>query len=108
SLSRLLDHPAPALLAAPARLSRVLQRCGGETRGELAGLGAPHSVGDGEERRLRDEGVLVVPAPPPGVGQCRRLSEAQGHASYLNSVSPTRTTSPALSRFGRVRRVPLR
>ena len=34
--------------------------------------------------------------------------QATPHASYLSSVSPMRTMSPEVSRFGRVRRIPFR
>ena len=61
-----LDQRDDALLAAwrrgRARASGT--RAGRERRGDLAGLRAAHPVGDREERRRRDEGVLVV-APLP-------------------------------------------
>src|SRR5206468_12714892 len=76
-------------------------------RGDLTGLRASHPIGDSEERRLADVGVLVAPAPAAGVGDDRDVPEP-GHASNLRSVSPTRTTSPRLSRRGRSSRVPFR
>ena len=103
---RLLDQLVDALLASAAGLLRVLQRGCGQAGCELAGLGAAHAVGHREERRLDDEGVLVVPALAPRVCQHRDVDRL--HVSYRNSVSPTRTTSPAVSRFGRVSRIPFR
>ena len=57
------------LLGAPGRVERRVSRSalGGERRGDLAGLGAAHPVGDREERRVADVGVLVVPALAAGV-----------------------------------------
>src|SRR3954468_21543964 len=94
---------APRVGAVGARLP---QRRGREARGDLARLRAADPVGDREQRRLADVGVLVVPAAAAGVGGGGAARDL--HESYLSSVSPTRTTSPGVSRFGRVRRIPFR
>src|SRR5207253_8625340 len=61
----LLDQLDDEFLAVRDRLA-VQQRAGegggGERRGDLAGLGTAHPVGDREERRLADERVLVAAA----------------------------------------------
>src|SRR6266516_6757642 len=91
----LLDQsvdPLPAVASAVARI--VAERCRSEARGDLAGLRAADSVGHGEERRLADVGVLVEPAPAPGIRGGRASPESQ--SSYLNSVSPIRTMSPGV------------
>src|SRR5665647_500912 len=36
-----------------------LRSIGSDTAGHLTGLGSPHPVADGEQRRRHDEGVLV-------------------------------------------------
>ena len=41
---------------------------GGGFGGDLARLGAAHAVGDDEDRRPHEEGVLVGVALAPGVG----------------------------------------
>ena len=46
----------------------LAQRLGGKPGSDLSGLCAPHSIGDGEERRLTDEGVLVSPPSAAGIG----------------------------------------
>ena len=63
---RLLDQILDAVLAAGVGAA-LLQRGRRETRRDLARLGAAHAVGDGEERRLADVGVLV---PAPLCGRC--------------------------------------
>ena len=42
---------------------------GGQPGGDLAGLGTAHPVGDGEERRLDDEGILVPSPLAAGIGE---------------------------------------
>src|SRR5438128_266315 len=101
---RLLDEGDDACLAAGTGAA-LLQLCGGHPRRDLAGLRAAHPVGDGEERRLHDVRVLVVPSLAAGVGHARDPSD---HCSYLRSVSPSRTTSPYFNRRGRSSRVPFR
>ena len=100
---RLLDELDDAILAAALRL-RLVQRAGGERRGDLAGPRAAHAVGDREQRRPHDERVLVLPALPSGVGRDGVAPEL--HVSNLRSVSPMRTTSPGASRRSRVSRMP--
>src|SRR6266576_2524817 len=91
--------PMPAWAA-----SSLAAACSRQARGDLAGLRAAHAVGDGEERRLHDVGVLV-PAPlATGVGRACHVSDAQ--LSNLKSVSPIRTTSPGLSLRGDSSRTP--
>src|SRR5204862_2634817 len=80
---------------------------GGEARRELAGLRAAHAVGDREERRRDDVLVLVSPALLAGVRAVADLHDST-HVSYLNSVSPTRTTSPGVSLRARVSLIPFR
>ena len=70
----------------------LLERGGSEARGDLARLGAADAVGDREERRLADEGVLVLRTPATRVRE--RARAAGSHASTLRSVWPIRTTSP--------------
>ena len=72
----LLDQVVDPLLAAGELGGLVAQGRRREARGELARLGAAHPVGDREQRRLADVGVLVVPAPPAGVGDARAPSRA--------------------------------
>ena len=48
----------------------------GNARGDLTRLGAAHPVGDGEERRLEDEGVLVAAPLAAGIASCRRCPSA--------------------------------
>src|SRR6185503_13629355 len=103
----LLNQVVDPLLAARQLAGLVAQRRGCQARGELARLGAAHAVGDSEQRRLADVGVLVVPPPPAGVRDAGRLAEP-GHASYLSSVSPTRTMSPGVSRLARESLIPFR
>src|SRR5438477_120343 len=71
---------APAVAATVARV--VAHRRGRQARRQLAGLRAADPVGDREQRRLADVGVLVVPAPPPGIRDRCRLTQL--HASYLS------------------------
>ena len=72
-----------------------LERLRRDPRSDLAGLGAPHPVGDGEDRGVRVVGVLVRRPLAPGVRPGRRLSDPQRHqsapgtwSSNRNSVSP--------------------
>src|SRR4029453_18721881 len=75
-----------------------------EARGDLTGLGAPHPVGDREERRFEDVRILVVATSPPRMRQ--RRSASQFYWSYLKAVSPTRITSPGSSLLGCVSLTP--
>ena len=94
---------------AAAVAAGLVQRVGGERRGDLAGARAAHAVGDREERRLEDVRVLVVVPLAARVGADLLLADLRvtAHGSNLRSVSPTRTTSPGASRRSRVRRMPL-
>ena len=83
----------------------LLERGRGETRGDLACLGAADTVGDREERRVADERVLVLGTPATRVGE--RAGAARSHASTLRSVCPIRTTSPAVRSRAVVTRAPL-
>src|SRR5204863_4061824 len=94
---------APRVGAVGARLTERGRR---QPRRDLARLCASDPVCDCEQGRLADVGVLVVPAATAGVRGGGAACDL--HASYLSSVSPTRTTSPGVSRFGRVRRIPFR
>ena len=102
----LLDQLGDAALSA-ARCGLVLaDGAGGEARGELARLRAAHAVCDREQRGLDDVGVLVPPPLPARI--CAVAQLRNGHVSYLNSVSPTRTTSPGVSLRARVSLIPFR
>ena len=94
----LLDQLDHLLLGRALGDAVVLERRGGQARGDLSGARAAHSVRDREQRRPLDVRVLVVPPLAPGVGGGR--VGADPHTSYLRSVSPTRTTSPGARRRG--------
>jgi hypothetical protein len=64
----------------------LAKRVDREPRRNLARLRAAHAVGDGEERRLEDVGVLV--AAPPAARVRDPACLAQSHCSNFNSVSP--------------------
>ena len=93
----LLHEAVDAVLGAagPAVLTQGVR---GQPRGDLAGLGAAHAVGDGEERRLDDEGVLVVPALAAGVREHGEPRNGHGskpqvrlaHADDVASLEPAR------------------
>ena len=96
---RLPDERCDAALAV-ARAVVVGDRLDRKPGRDLAGLRAAHAVGDGEERRPHDVGVLVVPALPAGIRDGGVAAQSHHAASYRNSVSPMRTTSPGASRRG--------
>ena len=78
----------------------AVEGVGGGFRGDLAGLGAAHAVGDDEDRRADEERVLVGAALAAGVGAERLVVDPQHQSvpvSNLNSVSPIRITSPSIS-----------
>ena len=76
------DARAQALLDRPAAVGQpLLEDLDREVRGDLAGLGAAHPVGDREQRRAREEGVLVAPALAAGVGALEVLGDAQHQRS---------------------------
>ena len=85
-------HNEDAYVCEPP-LFAVADGIGGAQAGELASSLAAAAVRDDSSNGGTDG---------------RGSSETQGHCSYLSSVSPTRTTSPELRRFGRVSRIPLR
>ena len=94
---RLLDDGAQARLGVErVRLVEVAERARREPRRDLSRLGAPHPVGDGEQRGLADEGVLVAPAHAARVRQPRDGDEL--HATTRSVVSPMRSRSPSVSR----------
>ena len=70
----LLDQGDDPLLS-PLVRTALLQRRGREPRGNLAGLRAPHPVGDREERGLDDVGVLVATALATGIGDRTDVAE---------------------------------
>ena len=61
------DRLAQEVLGRPVRQVAV-EGVGGGFRGDLARLRAAHAVGDDEDRRAHEEGVLVGAALAPGVG----------------------------------------
>ena len=108
------DRLAQDLLGRPVGQVDV-EGVGRGFRGDLARLRPAHAVGDDEDRRPHEEGVLVGVALAPGVGAKGLVVDPQHvypEASYLNSVSPIRTTSPSISsaspfRVASLSRVPL-
>ena len=88
-----------ALGGASGRSISALEGAGRDPRGDLAGLRAAHPVGDGEQRRAGEVGVLVRVALPAGVGLVRLLGDCVSirTTSKRNSVSPIRITSPGVS-----------
>ena len=55
----------------------AVEGLGGGFRGDLAGLGAAHPVGDDEDRRTDEERVLVGAALAAGVGPERLVLDPQ-------------------------------
>ena len=77
-----LQHPLGEQLLGARRADvadPALERLDGQLRGDLAGLGAAHPVGDDEHRRPREEGVLVRPARAAGVGVGEVVSGGAEH-----------------------------
>jgi hypothetical protein len=72
-----------------------------DPRGDLAGLRPAHAVGDDEQRRAREQRVLVGAPLAPGVGAGVLLGDAQHQStSKVNSLSPMRTLSPGCRGLG--------
>ena len=79
-------------------LSALLECARGDSGSHLAGLRPTHAVGDGEERRAGEVGVLVRVALAAGVGLVSFFGDDQHQeTSKRNSVSPIRITSPGVS-----------
>ena len=69
-------------------------------RGDLAGLGAAHPVGDDEQRRrdVKSESSLALRWRPVSVRTaCSAIRSATQPTSSLNTVSPIWTVSPSIS-----------
>ena len=80
----------------------LLEGADGAGGGNLAGAVAPHAVGDGEEGRRRQEGVLVVRAHQPDIGRGGVAGGASvrgtgGQRRNSSSVRPMRARSPRLT-----------
>jgi hypothetical protein len=69
---RLLDERNDTVLAAP--VDGLAERRGRDARRDLAAASTAHAVGDGEDRRVADPGVLVAAALPPRMGEPRAAS----------------------------------
>ena len=71
----------------------------GDPGRDLAGLRSAHAVGDDEQRRSREQRVLVGATLSSGVGAGVLLGDAQHcqPTSKTNSLSPMRTRSPGCS-----------
>ena len=93
------------LLGAAVVRQALLERLDGDPRGDLAGLGAAHPVGDDEHRRAGERGVLVVPGAG---GRCRSSRWSQRReacgviAGRRTRESPIRMRSPECSGWGPV------
>ena len=73
--------------------------------GEVTGRCAAHPVGDHEEVRAGEPGVVVLLPAPPDVGD-RCEPQAEGHRYFFSSaiVLPTRTWTPMETTIGVVMR----
>ena len=104
---------ATCVLAAAARArARSRERGGRERRGDLARLGAAHAVGDREQRRVADEGVLVAAPLAAGVGLAVALRRSRLRASSVTARTAGQSRRSARRRRGptaarAVRRMPL-
>ncbi len=93
---RLLDDgDEPFLGLEPVGVVELSEGGRRQARRDLARLGAAHPVGDREERRVDDEGVLVPPPFPARIGEPCAVGDL--HRSNLSSVSPIWTRSPRCS-----------
>ena len=99
------DKRLHALLAARLVSCFFLECPGRQARCDLTGASPAHAVGDGEQRRLADEGILVSKPSAPRVGETR--CAADPHRCTSSSVSPMRTTSPGRRSRAAFRRAPL-
>ena len=93
----------------------VADDSGSDVAGDLAGLMPAHPIGDSEDHRLRDVGVLVsgahqsdVGGGPPTHGGLIGEGDVIAHYSASNTVLPICTRSPLVTRSGSVSRLPLR
>ncbi len=97
---RLEDRAAQAHLGILAGSGRELAEgldC--KSRCQLSCACSSHAVCDDEQGRIVEVGVLVRASHPAGVARARVVGDAHGrYSSYLSSVSPTRTSSPARRR----------
>ena len=88
---------------------------GGDVAGDLTGLMPAHAIGDAEDHRLGNEGILVptshltdVGGSPPPHGRLVGERDVIAHHSASNTVLPICTRSPLVTRSGAVTRLPLR
>ena len=102
---RLLDERHDAVLALGLGAGFLEGGCGEPCR-HLACPRAAHPVGDGEERRPEDVGVLVRTAPAPRVRGRGRAPDP--HCCTWSSVAPILITSPTRASFARFSFVPFR
>ena len=82
-----------ALLRAAGVGQPPLERLDRDPRGDLAGLGAAHPVGDHEHRRPRVRAVLVVPPLAAGVGLAGGVRRAQHDQADSVLIAGRRTRS---------------
>ena len=105
-LDRLAQEPLRALVREVA-----VERVGRGPRGDLAGLGAAHPVGDDEDRGADEERVLVGAPLAAGVGAERLVVDPEHSVTRPRtgaSVSPIRTMSPSIISASPVRLASLR
>ena len=79
---------------APVR-QPALELAHGQLRGDLAGLGPAHPVGDDEQGRADEVVVLVALALAAEVGVLEVVGDAQHQRSKVKSESPMRMRSPS-------------
>nr|WP_230316180.1 hypothetical protein [Conexibacter sp. W3-3-2] len=85
-----LDERGEALLDAALALGQAgLEHGDRHPRGDLAGLRAAHAVGDREQGRPRERGVLVGPAGTAGVGVLEVVGDAK-HEKGSSGPYPSR------------------
>ena len=74
-VARRSSSGSPVVPARPSNVATAMPRR------DLAGAGAAHAVGDHEQRRPRQVGVLVRPAHHAGVRGGGELDDSEGHAT---------------------------